>query len=170
MKLIEALKKIKELQRKAGDLRDKIAKHSAHLSFETPLYPNQTVQVKEWLQAHSDILKEVLKLRIAIQKTNLETNVTIELGDENVTKTVAEWIHRRRDLALDETKAWQKLTDRNLKEGRYKESTGEEREVKIVRCYDAKERDKKIDLYSSESILIDVKLEIVNAVTSLIET
>ena len=168
MKLIEALKEIKELQRKTGDLRDKVGKHSAHLSMETPLYQDQAAQVKEWIQAHSDILKEILRLRIAIQRTNLAVEVTIELNGKNVTKTIAEWIHRRRDLATDECKMWQKLTDRGLKEGRFKESTDEIKEVKIIRCYDAKEKDRNIDLYSKEPVLIDAKLEITNAVTDLI--
>ena len=80
MKIIEALKKTKELVLKAGDLRGKIAKHAAISSLNTPEYPDQRVQVREWLQAHSDILKEQLRLSIAIQRTNLETVVDVELG------------------------------------------------------------------------------------------
>ena len=169
MKIIEALKKIKDLQRKTADLRDKIGKHSAHLNYETPLYKDQTGQIKEWLQSHSDILKEILGLRVAIQKINISISVTIELGGKQITKTIAEWIHRRRDLATEECKAWQKLTDRGLREGLMTESTGEKREIKIVRCYDAAQRDKQVDLYSSEPSLIDAKLEIINAVTDIVE-
>ena len=169
MKLIEALKQIQDLQRKADDLRGKIALHSAHMDYETPVYSDQRKQVKEWLQAHSDILKEILRLRIAIQRTNLQTDVTIELGGKGVTKTIAEWIHRRRELAEYECVAWKQLTDRGLKEGRIQESTGQTKEVKIIRCYDPEERDKKVDLYSSEPTTIDAKLEITNAVTDLIE-
>jgi hypothetical protein len=167
MKIIEGLKKIKDLQRKADDLREKIAKHSAHLNYETPVYADQKGQVAEWLQAHSDILKEVMGLRIAIQRTNLETNVTIELGDKAVTKTIAEWIHRRRDLASHEVSAYKQLTDRGLREGIIQESTGEKKEITIVRCYDPTTRDEKINLYESEPTTIDSKLEVVNAITDL---
>jgi hypothetical protein len=167
MKIIEGLKQIKDLQKKAEDLRDKISKHSAHLDYETPVYPDQKKQVGEWIQAHSDILKEILKLRIAIQKTNLATKVDIEIGGESVNKTIAEWIHRRRDLAKYEKESWSQLTDRNLKEGRMQESTGEIREIKIIRCFEPEIRDKNIDIYSTEPSLIDARLEVVNAVTEL---
>ena len=169
MKLIEALKKIQDLQRKAEDIRQKIQAHSAHLNYETPVYPDQKKQVSEWLQMHSGVLKEILRLRIAIQRTNLETNVTIELGGKNVTKTIAEWIHRRRDLAQMEQAGWAMLTDRNLKEGIMRESTGAEKEIKIIRYYDPEERDRNLELYVSEPGLIDARLEVVNAVTDLIE-
>lgn len=169
MKLIEALKQIKDLQRKANDLEDKVRRHSAYLSIETPVYENQKLQVREWIQAHSDILKEILRLRIAIQKTNLATEVTIEFESVAVTKTVAEWIHRRRELASQEAHMWRGLTDRGLKEGTIKQSNEEPAEVKIVRCYDPAERDQAINLFESEPIVIDSKLEIVNAVTDLIE-
>lgn len=169
MKLIEALKKIKELQQKADDLREKVAKHSAHLNIETPVYADQKKQVKEWVQAHSDVLREILRLRTAIQKTNLQTPVTIELNGKGVTKTIAEWIHRRRDLAGEEAKMWGVLTDRGLKEGTMKQSTEQLVEVKIVRCYDPEERDRFLSLYQSEPTTVDAKLEVVNAITDLIE-
>jgi hypothetical protein len=44
-----------------------------------------------WIQAHGDIMKEILKLQIAIQKTNLLTPVTIEIGGKQVTKSIAFW-------------------------------------------------------------------------------
>ena len=169
MKLIEALKKVKYLKQKHDDIRMKIAEHSAYLSNEQPVYPNQKEQVAEWVQACHDILKEVLKLRIAIQRTNLATEVTIEFGGQNVTKTIAEWIHRRRDLADSEAKIHRSLTDKRLREGHIKQSTGEMLEVHIVRCYDPKTRDVNVELYTSEPFVIDGRLEVVNAVTDLIE-
>lgn len=169
MKIIEALKQIKDLARKADDLRKKIAQHSAYLNFETPLYADQKGQVGQWIQAHTDILKETSRLRVAIQRTNILTPVTIELDGKQVTKTIAEWIHRRRDLAALESEAWKKLTDRGLKEGSMQQSTTQVLEVRIVRCYDAKERDSKIMALDSEPSVIDAKLEIVNAVTDLME-
>jgi len=169
MKLIEALKQIKDLQRKAEDLRGMVAANSAHLSYETPMYPDQKAKVDSWLQSHSDILKEISRLRVAIQRTNLETPVMIQLNGVGVEKSIAEWIHRRRDLADLECKAWKSLTDRGLREGIANQSTGQQVEVKIVRCYDPSKRDEKIMALSSEPTTIDSTLEIVNAVTDLIE-
>jgi hypothetical protein len=70
-------------------------------------------------------------------------------------------------LANYEKESWSQLTDRNLKEGRMQESTGEIREIKIIRCFEPEIRDKNIDIYSTEPSLIDARLEVVNAVTEL---
>src|SRR5512136_1673265 len=145
MKIIEAMKKIKDLQKKADDLRGKVRQHCADLDFETAVYPDQKGQIQSWLQAHSDIVKEILGLRYAIQKTNIATSVTIELGGVQVTKTIAEWIHRRRDLAGLEMEMWRGLTDRNLKEGAIQQTSGQTRDVKIRRYYDPAEKDRKVD-------------------------
>jgi hypothetical protein len=170
VKLIEGMKKIKDLQRKAEDIRGKIGLNSAHLSFETPLYGDrQKEQVAEWLQAHSDLLKEILSLRVRIQKTNILTSVTINIGGTNVTKSIAEWIHRRRDLAKFEMDAWAKLTDRGLREGTSKNSQQQEVEVKIVRNFDPRTRDTKMELFRSEPSTIDATLEVTNAITDLAE-
>jgi hypothetical protein len=168
MKIIEGLKQIKDLQRKAEDLRKKVAQHSAHTSFETPVYGDQKEQVRQWIQSHADILKEISRIQTSIQRTNLQTNVTIELGGKQVTKSIAEWIHRRRDLAKYEMLMWQSLTDRGIKEQRGIDSMGQPIEIKTIRCFDPKERDEKVSELSSEPSFIDGKLEIVNAVTDLI--
>lgn len=169
MKLIEAMKKTQDLQRKADDLVNKVGQHCADLSHETPMYPDQRKQVAEWIQAHSDILKEVLRLRTAIQRTNLATEVTIEIGGRQVTKSIAEWIHRRRDLAKAEAAMWSKLGDRGLREGMLQTSQGQTQEVRIRRYFDAAERDRKLEEYLSEPSAIDARLEVTNAITDLME-
>lgn len=170
MKLIEAIKKIQELQKKADDLRGKARLYCAHLSVEKPVYDNQVEQVKSWIQAHHDILKEISDLRVAIQKTNLATMVEIEVGGTKVTKSIAEWIHRRRDLASAESAMWEGLTDRSLKEGVVKNSQNETVQIHIVRYYNPGERDKNIDVFRHEPGLIDRTLEVKNCVTDLIDS
>lgn len=168
MKLIEAMKRIKELTAKSVDLQQKVAVTCANLDIETPVYADPKSQVSEWIQAHHDILKEILKLRVGIQRTNLAVPVTIELAGANVTKTIAEWIHRRRDLAKAEMDIWAKLGDRGLKEGAIGSSQGgEPRLVKIVRHFDPKARDVKVDEFRSEPSKIDAALEVINAVTDV---
>ena len=170
MKLIEAMKKLKDLNVKAEDLRNKVALNCVNLNIETPLYgADQKATVDGWIQSHSDILQEILKLRFAVQRTNIATPVTIELGGKQVTKTIAEWIHRRRDLAKLDMDMWGKLGDRGLKEQNIQNSTGgPTTEIRIVRYYDPKERDAKVGLYRSEPSTIDATLEIVNATTELV--
>lgn len=168
MKIIEGLKKIKELQRKADDLKAKVSEHCAQYDYEKSVYPDQRGQVASWVQAYSDIMDEVLKLRIAIQRTNLSTSVTITLGEKEVTKTIAEWVHRRRDLASREMEIWSAQTDRGLKDHLQPQSVGNPVKVAVVRYYEPLTRDKKVSMFREEPHVIDATLEVINAVTDLV--
>lgn len=164
------MKLAKELLVKADDLRKKIATHSAHLSIETPVYKEQAKQVREWLQAHFDLMQQIGVLRVAIARTNLATTVTIKVGDANVTKTITEWIVRRATTAPLDAAAWVGLTDRGLKEQDLKPTSDSAvTQIRIVRCYDPKERDNMVAIFRDEPGLIDRTLEVVNATTDLIE-
>lgn len=170
MKVIEAMKAVKANKQKIADLHGRINQSSANLSFETPVYgEKQRDRVAEWVQSCEDLAKNNVKLLVAISRTNLATHVTIELGDNTVTRSVAEWVWRRREYANMDLATWSKLTDRNLKEGNLPTTTGIATEVKIIRHYDPVVRDAKIDMYSRERFAIDSALEISNAVTDLIE-
>jgi hypothetical protein len=171
VKIIEALKKIKELKRKSDELKVKVREHCAGLDCDTPTYADQRGQIKEWLQSNHDIVKEIGHLRTSIQRTNLDTKVTIELGGKFVTKCIAEWIDRRRELAKMEEGLWLQLYDKGLNE-KYEHKLTPQAPVttiKRVLYFDPKERDTKIELYRSEPALIDATLEITNAVTELKE-
>jgi hypothetical protein len=168
MKIIQAMKQIKANLIKMSDLKNKIAAHCANLSFETPAYGIDTkTTIDGWLQAFNDLSQDNVNLLCDIQRTNLATSVTIELGEKSVTKTIAEWIWRRREYAQHDLAAWNCLTDRGLREGNIQTSTGI-MESKLIRHYDPIKRDKKIALYTSERHAIDAALEIVNATTDLI--
>jgi len=169
MKIIEAMKEIKALKIKAEDLRKKVAQYCCKVSFETNTYTDQEGQVKEWLQSHSDTIKRIAKLAVAISKTNLETMVNIEIGGKTVTHNIAEWILRRRELAELERLCWAGITDKGIKEGKAKQLDGSDVDIKIVRFYDPKKKDEMIDIYRNEPSLIDRTLEVVNAVTDIIE-
>lgn len=170
MKLIQAMKQLKELAAKAEDLREKVGKFCADLTIETPTYTDQRQTVASWIQCHSDVLKRMGELRLAIQRTNLATSVTIELDGKQVTKPIAAWIHRRRDLATAEHAMWSKLTDRSLKEQNLQTAPGGAvTEVRIRRYYDPAERDMKRELFRIEPSRIDATLEVVNATADLIE-
>lgn len=170
MKIIEALKKIKENKQKMAELQHRISLNCSNQNLETPVYGEETpAKIKEWLQSCADISQQNVKLLCNIQKTNLQTMVTIELGGKNVTKSISEWVWRRREYAALDQATWLKLGDRNLKEGKFKNSLDAEVEVKIVRHFDPSERDEKIDTYRSEHHKIDAALEVINAVTDLVE-
>lgn len=169
MKIIEAMKRIKQNKEKVADLQEKIASVCANLSHETPIYGTETAKkVSEWAQSCDDLSQENIRLLCAIQRTNLATYATIEVAGRPVTKTLAEWVWRRREYAAVDYSTWSKLTDRGLKEGFMQSSTGTPMEVKIVRHYDPTRRDEMLAMYRAEPHEIDAALEVVNATTELV--
>ncbi len=170
MKIIEAMKRVKSNKEKIADLQAKIGGASANLSFETPLYGAETAsRIFEWAQSCDDLTQENIRLLTSIARTNLATPVTITLGEKAVTKSIAEWVWRRREYAKIDLDTWGRMTDRGLKEGSGSTSTGQVMEIKIVRHYDPVRRDKMMAVYKGEPHEIDSSLEVVNAVTDLVE-
>lgn len=170
MKIIEAMKKVKENKEKIRDLQERIGRSCANLSTESPLYGDNTRgKIDEWLQTCSQLTQDNIKLLCAIQKTNLATSVTIEIGGNKITKPISEWVWRRREYAEIDFASWNGLSDRGLREGIVHNSTGQQVEVKIVRHFNPEQRDEYLFIYRSEPHRIDAALEVVNAVTDLVE-
>lgn len=170
MKIVEAMKRVKSNKEKIADLQAKVAQFCANLNFETPTYGAETPnKIREWLQSCNDLTQENVRLLCAIQRTNMTTLVTVSLGEKVVTKSIAELVWRRREYAAIDLNTWAKLTDRNLKEGTGQNSSGTPVEVKIIRHFDPEQRDKKMAEFKSEPHEIDAALEVVNAVTDLVE-
>ncbi len=176
MRIIEGLKKVQDLQRKIGDLKIKIQEHCADMDIDTPVFKTEADQremIKSWLQSIHDSVKEIMRLRIAIQRTNLATNVTITISGKDVTHSIAEWIHRRRDLAENEKTAWLCLSSKGLRPKNFyndPKKTEESIQLSKPRLYfDMAEKNNRVEEFASEPSLIDGKLEVINAETDLIE-
>jgi hypothetical protein len=174
MKIIEGMKKLKDLIRKSSDIRSKIQSYSADMDTDTPVYKtaeDQKAMVGGWLQAHFDITREIERIRVAITFTNVTTEVAIEMeGGKNVTKTIQGWILRRRELAKVDQEAWNSLTTRNLKDTAYRPDAKSETVMvsHVRRYYDQAERDKMVAMFMAEPARIDGALEVFNAVTELV--
>ena len=172
MKLIEAMKRVKQNKEKITNLQKMIGDYSAHLSHETPVYGTETPEkISGWAQTCEDLAQENIRLLTAIGRTNLATKVTIKLNGKDVSKSISEWIWRRREYAALDLTTWQKMGDRGLREGHAPSSVpgGAPIELKIVRNYNPERRDKKLAEYQAEPHEIDATLEVTNAVTELIE-
>lgn len=168
MKIIEALKELKNLDGKVKDLTQKVKDNSARASFETPKYADEKKQIRDWLQSARDTLFRIEELTVALAKTNAVTQMTVKIGDKEVTKSPAAWLIRYRKLAALEQASWASLTDKGVKEGKFNGPTGEIT-VTIERAYDPKERDEKVEELRSEPFAISAALEIFNAATDLVE-
>jgi small-conductance mechanosensitive channel len=169
MKIIEALKKIKDNERKLDDLIQKVKLYSADMDYETPVYQDQRGQINSWLQCYEDIVKDIEMLRFLLQKTNIQTQVTINLDGKDITKSIAQWIQRRKELAKREKMVYDALTDRNLRDLKVQQSAGQIVDAKVRRYYDPLVKDKKTSALASEPSIIDSKLETINAITDLAE-
>ena len=176
MKLIEGIKSLKTTLRKMEDLRKKIASHCADLDCMQPTYGSaeeQKKKINEWLQSHHDLALSLTNLKKAISETNLATNVTIKIGKNEIARSIAEWIIRRREIIDLEINAYSSLTDRSLTEKGLRAMGNVDESKKLsnarVRFYfDATNRDEQIDLLKEEKDSIDKNLEIINATTELI--
>ena len=172
VKIIEAMKRIKANKEKVADLQTKIAANCANISIETPLYGTGTqAKIDEWLQSCTDTNRESVRLLCAIAKTNLATQVSVTLGGKTVTKPIAEWIWRRREYAKADLDTWSKLGDRGLRDQIIKPTVegAAPTDVKVVRYYDPVQRDNMVAMFKTEAHEIDSALEVVNAVTDLME-
>ena len=171
MKIIQAMRQIEANKQKLEDLRALIANHCSSLSHETPLYGDKTAEkVAGWAQACKDIGLENIKLQMGIWRANIATKVTIKIGEQDITKSIAEWILRRQEYASLDYQTWDKMGDRGLREGEIKSSVpGQEPfKVKIIRYFDPDERDRNKAIFKEEPSLINGHLEVINAVTDII--
>lgn len=178
MKLVEAMKDTKGALRKMEDLRKKISQYCADLDCMQPTYGSpeeQKKKISEWLQSHNDLAFKLTDLRKAIQLTNLQTSVTIKVGDNDVTRSIAEWVIRRREIIDFQLLAYNDLSDKGLADRglRAMGNIDEAKKLSTARVrfyFDASERDKNIEVLKNEKESIDKALEIVNATTELLTT
>jgi hypothetical protein len=186
MKIVQAIKAIKDIQKQIDDLMDKVQKYSSDEDDQDPVYgtvEKQTDQISSWMQAIRDLNAEIERLDYCIKKTNVITMVTIKLGDKEIKKPIASWIKRgqssigkrgnkRLSLSESDLRAWQCLRENT---GRtetkvVKGKDGGDVVVKFRRYWDPKKRDEMMKLYASEPSIIDGVLEEVNATVDLIES
>lgn len=170
MKIIEAMRGIKSLVEKQTGLLDKIKKHCADTDNVQPIYETtekQQSKMNEWMQSHKDTVKEIERLRLGIQNTNMQTLVKIDLGGVTVEKPIAAWIHRRRDLSAMEMSAWRSLHDEHLQGGTIQTPEGTLKAVNVRIYFDKDKRDNKIEELRGEPHQIDAALEIINATTEV---
>jgi len=175
MKLIEAMKNVKSTLRKMEDLRKKITKYCSDLDYMAPVYENvdgQKKKITEWVQSHHDLALQLTSLKANIQRTNLATPVIIKIGDNNVTRPIAEWVIRRREIVDLEILAVSALQETNLDTPAHRlinRNNEQIKDAKVRLYFVAEERDKKLDVLRGEKEMIDKALEIVNVNTELIE-
>lgn len=126
--------------------------------------------IKRERQAVSDLQERTIALRTAIQRVNLTATLTVE----GHTRTVAEWLTWRREVAqwhgifLQHMASGIKgIRDKALRDGRVVVQAGVAQDNDIIVHLDEKELHEKLELH--EKILgdLDGKLSLMNATTQV---
>jgi len=169
MKIIEALKKLKVIEKRMEKNRQQITQYASMISTERPIFDTEEKQRKEvssLIQANIDLMKEYLDLKRKIEKTNI--NVKIEMG--GVQYSLSDLLLIKRKMAKVMMSTYEALNTSTAQSRiRNVSVSSGERAPQIVQLYDEKDKiaglDKWQDLYHN----IDSRLEVINATTDLVE-
>lgn len=167
MKIIEALKKIKLNEKKIEQVTLLMNKFSAKMENENFPYDKEPIQqMQDWKQSIMSLLRDNEDLLLRIFKTNLNTQVSIELPSGTVTKSISAWMIERDRSTKLVSRMSQTYTDNGLKPKTVEED-GVLKVIQVELAYNPESVDKlRADLLEVPS-LIDSALEIVNATTEL---
>lgn len=174
MKLIEALKNLKTIEKRIVANNEKISEYAAYISVETPPFETQekqTAQVASMVQANLDLVTEYHKLKRAIEFTNLNTEVTIgtrtcsisELNTIRGTKNRngTGFMTGSTYQALNPTRAITRM-QQNFRGG-----VNPVEPPKVIVCFKEEDRIKAVNAWNDFVSQIDGRLEVVNATTEL---
>lgn len=167
MKLIEALKEVEACREKIRSLSQKISENSAHREDKPTEYVDPKEEIQSWQTKIHAATSRMEELLLRISYTNLKTLITIEINGNSITKSIAGWVYRRRELSRLDLMAWNVCTNKRLRAEVDIKDTN--KVFRVVLNYDPKTRDRKVEEYTSEPGIIDSRLETVNAVTELLE-
>lgn len=166
MKLIEAMKELKLIIKKMESNNEQVVKLSSILSNEKPLVgssiEDQKKEVNALIQSNEDLFDNYLKLKLAIEKTNTTTSVTIN----DKTLTITEWLTFRRNAS--EASRIYLLVNTSAAQGRLSRINNSDKTIEVLPCFDEKiintKKMEMIDILGK----IDWTLEVVNATTDLV--
>lgn len=167
MKLIEALKQLKVVEKRMDSNSIKITKYSSIVSTERPAFENEEVQkteLKALTQANKDLLKIYLILKNKIDKTNLTITVSID----GVEYTINELLVLKRRLIQKMINTYQALNEEEAYD-RFRKFASNDKEAKIVRLYNEKDKNENLNFWQNLRDNIDSRLEVINATTDVIE-
>ncbi len=169
MKQIEAMKRLRVIEKRMKSNTDSITTYSSSVSTEIPLFKTEDTQKREvanLIQANGDLLKEYLRLKRRIEETNLKT--IVEIG--GVEHTISDLLIIKRKLAGIMVNTYRALNERQGENRKGSAGIGPDgTRPHIIRFYDEKEKNEGLrkwqDLYDN----IDSRLETINALTDLVE-
>jgi len=169
MKIVQGLKKLRVIEKRMAKGIEEIQVLSSALSNEKPVMGNeekQETEVKSLVQSNFDLVEEYLRLKLALEKTNLEVSTSIS-GEA---RTLSEWLVIRRKLGSTMLSTVGAMNDRAAENRRTlnRGLTPEGQAVHVVRFYDEKTKMDRLRQLTDRLEAIDGKLEVVNATTNVV--
>jgi hypothetical protein len=169
VKIIEAMKRLKVILKRIQDNTQQIGVYSSILSTEKPAFESETEQKKKvsgLVQANTDLMEEYLRLKRAIEATNLK--VTVEIAGRSW--VISDLLVIKRVLAQPMVNTYNAMStasaDQRAMQGFGK--TAEGAMPQAIRMYDETARLKGISEWQEIYSAIDARLEVVNATTDLV--
>jgi hypothetical protein len=181
MLIIEALKLIgnktfsikNEVAERIGKIRKVASKPSDEKTLEYGTPGEQALKVAQLVQGAQDKVMELARLRHAVYLLNVTTSITIRVDDQDVTKSVDHWIHRKdTGIPLERQILTEGLKDVPISRDRIVEvSDGKGGVVKelvqLVRYYDVATKDKALEVLLEEERAIESALDRFNCTTEI---
>ena len=170
MKIIEGLKELKLIESRMKKNAEQIEKYSSVLDTERCHFENEAVQTREveqLVQANKDLQERYLQLKISIEHTNLATKVQIEGQKKDY--SIYELIIIKRKLGSLIKQTYEAMNRKQADMRRIKSMTSQATPVKVITLYDERKKNEALENHEKLMSNIDGRLEVVNAVTDLIE-
>jgi hypothetical protein len=174
MKIIEAIKELRIIEKKMNKNIQMVEEYSSILSTERPAFGDPMSQIKkvhELIQSNTDLLERYLYLKKAIEKSNLE--ISVEVGGKKYLISDALTIKRKMATYMLDT-----YNALNIKKSEAKMNSSKRfltmdskpnQVVDIERMYDEKEKLAGLSVWQDLYDNIESRLEVINATTDLIE-
>lgn len=166
MKLIEAMKKLKVIEKRIIANSHQIQEYSSCVSTEKFAFETEDAQrgqVKGLLQSCEDLFQEYLELKQRIELTNLK--VIVEIGGKK--RTISDLLVIKRRLANLMLGAYSSLSTRAADTRLRNAPTIGEQKPQVIRLYREEERNESLRKWQDLVDNIDSRLEVVNATTEL---
>lgn len=164
MKLVEAMKELKLIEKKIDKNINSIQKYSSQPSNERPYFTSieeQKKEIKSLIQANKDLMDNYLDLKQKIEKTNL--TITVEMDGRKY--TISELLVLKRRLAKLMIASYEAMNDKEAKHSIMRLSDSQ---IKVERFYDEKEKNQGLAMWQDFYDNIDSRLEVINATTELV--
>lgn len=164
MKIVEAMKELKLIEKKMNKNNNSIQKYSSQPSNERPYFQDENSQrkeIKNLVQSNIDLLNNYLELKKSIENTNLQTEVEFD-GRKY---TISELLVLKRKLSKTMVETFESMNDQNARHNMMRVT---DNTIKIERFYDERERNEGLRKWQDFYDNIDSRLEVVNATTDII--